>query len=99
MVSGRRGGGGLEVWDNRPGAVRRAFGEVPFGREVPWPRVSVVVCTYNGAGTIRDCLGALEQLEYPNYEVIVVDDGSSDGSAAVAREYNCRVIRTKNCGL
>ena len=80
-------------------AVRRAFREVPFTRDVPWPRVSVVVCSFNGARTIRDCLEALGKLEYPNYEVIVVDDGSADGTALIADGYRCKVIRTENRGL
>ncbi|PYK99371.1 MAG: glycosyl transferase [Verrucomicrobia bacterium] len=80
-------------------AVREAFNEVPFMEEVPWPRVSVVVCSYNGARTIRDCLEGLQQLEYPDCEIIVVDDGSTDGTAAIAREYDCREIRTENRGL
>src|SRR5205823_3988083 len=79
--------------------VREAFTEVPFVRDVPWPRVSVVICSYNGARTIRDCLAGLQKLEYPNYEVIVVDDGSTDSTAAIADEYHCRVIRTENWGL
>src|SRR5205823_12899048 len=53
----------------------------------------------NGARTIRDSMEALQKLEYPNYEVIVVDDGSKDATAAIASEYDCRVIRTENCGL
>jgi len=72
---------------------------VPFPPNVLWPRVSVVVCTYNGARTIRDCLEGLERLAYPDYEVIVVDDGSTDATAAIAREYHCRLIRTENRGL
>src|SRR3989440_8884341 len=56
-------------------AVREALAEVPFPANLPWPRISVVVCSYNGARTIRDCLDGLEQLAYPDYEVIVVDDG------------------------
>src|SRR5437867_3560281 len=43
-------------------AVREAFTEVPFSANLPWPRISVVVCTYNGARTIRDCLDGLERL-------------------------------------
>src|SRR5438128_5963809 len=105
-----RGGAEVEDWRfgitdryRRPkpalAGVRQAFGEVPFMKDVPWPRVSVVVCTYNGARTIRDCLEGLQALAYPNYEVIVVDDGSTDRTATIAREYGCRVIRTENCGL
>src|SRR5437867_12287828 len=58
-------------------AVRNAFAEVPFAPTRPWPRISVVVRTYNGARTIRVCLVALERLRYRDYEVIVVDDGSA----------------------
>src|SRR5438876_6906019 len=67
--------------------------------EVPWPPVSVIVCSYNGARTIRDCLAGLQKLKYPIYEVIVVDDGSTDATTAIASEYHCRVIRTENRGL
>src|SRR3989475_805642 len=80
-------------------AVRETFAEVPFSANLPWPRISVVVCTYNGARTIRDCLDGLEQLAYPDYEVIVVDDGSTDSTAAIACQYNYRLIRTENRGL
>src|SRR5437667_372615 len=105
-----RGGAEVEDWkfgltdrNRQPkpalAAVRMAFGEVPFALHIPWPRVSVVICSYNGARTIRDSLEGLQKLEYPNYEVIVVDDGSKDGTAAIAGEYHCRVIRTENHGL
>ncbi len=80
-------------------AVREAFAEVPFSANLPWPRISVVVCSYNGARTIRDCFDGLEQLAYPDYEVIVVDDGSTDSTAAIACQYDYRLIRTENRGL
>ena len=80
-------------------AVRGAFAELPFPPNLPWPRISVVVCTYNGARTIRDCLEGLRRLVYPEYEVIVVDDGSTDATAAIARQYDCRLIQTENRGL
>jgi len=79
-------------------AVRERFDEVPFW-DLPWPRVSVVVCTYNGSRTIRGCLDGLKRLDYPNYEVIVVDDGSTDGTADIVDEYDVRLIRTENRGL
>ena len=94
---------GLTDRNRRPkpalAAVRRAFAEAPFPPERRWPRVSVVVCTYNGARTLRRCLEDIEALDYPDYEVIVVDDGSTDGSAAIAAEQDCRLISTENKGL
>ncbi len=80
-------------------AVREAFAEVPFAAGPAWPRISVVVCSYNGARTIRDCCEGLARLEYPDYEVIVVDDGSTDLTSAIARQYDVRLIRTQNRGL
>ncbi len=80
-------------------AVGEAFAEAPFAPGLPWPRVSVVVCTYNGARAIRDCLDGLSRLDYPDYEVIVVDDGSTDATGVIARQYDCRLIQTENRGL
>lgn len=62
-------------------------------------RISVLVCTHNGAATLRETCAAISQLEYPDLEVIVVDDGSTDESAAIAREYGFTVISTENRGL
>ncbi len=64
-----------------------------------WPFVSVVVCTYNGGRTLPECLGALRRVDYPNYEVIVVNDGSTDNSAAIASQAGFRLITTENRGL
>src|SRR3989449_5983792 len=80
-------------------AVREAFAEAPFAPSLPWPRISVVVCSHNGGRTIRDACEGLRRLDYPDYEVIVVDDGSTDGTAAIASEYDVRLIRTPNRGL
>jgi GT2 family glycosyltransferase len=80
-------------------AVADAFAQVPFPQNLRWPRISVAVCSFNGAGTLRDCLEAVQRLEYPNYEVIVVNDGSTDATADIAREYDVRLISTENRGL
>jgi GT2 family glycosyltransferase len=94
---------GLTDWNRRPkpalSAVREAFAEVPFPPDLTWPRVSVVVCSHNGGRTIRDCCEGLMRLAYPDFEVIVVDDGSVDVTAAIASEYDFKVIRTENRGL
>ncbi len=80
-------------------AARRAFAEAPFPSDLAWPRISVVVCSYNGARTLRECLAGVRKLEYPDFEVIVVDDGSTDATSAIARQFDVRLIRTKNMGL
>ncbi len=53
---------------------------VPLERS---PRVAVIVCSYNGGGTLRDCLEALDRLDYPDYEIVFVDDGSTDNTPDV----------------
>ena len=64
------------------------------------PRVSVVVCSYNGAATLAECLESLGRLRYPDYEVILVDDGSSDDTPAIAARFPAvRTIRQENRGL
>lgn len=109
-----RGGADIVDWDfgltrrdrsAKPalGIATRAMAEVPLPRHLPWPRISVVVCSYNGQRTLRECLEGVRRLDYPDYEVIVVDDGSTtDAVARIAGEYfahNVRLIRTPNRGL
>jgi len=81
-------------------AVRRAFFETPFPENgVDWPRISVVVCSFNGASTIRETLDGLQSLDYPGYEVVVVNDGSTDSTPKIVSEYPVRLINTENRGL
>jgi cellulose synthase/poly-beta-1,6-N-acetylglucosamine synthase-like glycosyltransferase len=51
------------------------------------PRVSVVVCAYNADRTMDACLESLRTLSYPNYEVVVVNDGSTDRTLAITHEH------------
>ena len=80
-------------------AVSRAFEAVPFRDDVAWPTISVVVCSYNGSRTIRQSLEALARVDYPDLEVIVVDDGSTDDTAAIAAEHDVRLVSQANAGL
>ena len=58
------------------------------------PQVSVIIPVYNDARNLRTCLNGLRgSLEAP-LECIVVDDGSTDGSAEVARECGAKVLST-----
>ena len=64
------------------------------------PRVSVVVCAYNAAATLEQCLDSLRALRYPDYEMILVDDGSTDDTPALAARFpDVRTIRQRNQGL
>ncbi len=80
-------------------AIREAYAEAPFPTAGPWPRVSVVVCTHNGAQTLSECLARAGDLTYPRFELIVVDDGSSDASREIADERGARVVATDHRGL
>ncbi len=108
-----RGGHTVEDWkfglvdaDRQPKpalvAVAQAFAAAPFSDEerAAWPTVSVVVCAYNAADTMRDCLASLQALTYPRVEVIVVDDGSRDDTASIAASFSdVRLISIPNGGL
>lgn len=50
-----------------------------------FPLVSVIIVNYNGKGFLLDCLGAVFKSRYKNIEVIVVDNGSTDGSLAAVK--------------
>jgi len=65
-----------------------------------YPRVSVVVCAYNAERTMEACLASLETLDYPDYEVLVVNDGSKDRTLEISERFPfCRIISQENKGL
>lgn len=51
------------------------------------PLVSIIIINFNGIGYLKDCFGSLRKIDYPNWEVIVVDNGSSDGSVEFLEKY------------
>ncbi|HOO77092.1 MAG TPA: glycosyltransferase [bacterium] len=63
------------------------------------PRVTVVTPIYNNARMISDCLESLLPQDYPDYEVIVVDDGSTDGTAEEVRKHPVRLIVNRHLGI
>ncbi len=64
------------------------------------PRVSVVIPTYNRASLIREALESVFAQTFRDFEVIVVDDGSTDGTVELLKEYEGRIaiIRQENRG-
>jgi len=104
-----RGGHEIEDWDfglvdrkripkTALFAVSETMHSIPYSDE-KLPYFSVVVCTYNGSATINDTLTHLTQLDYPNFEVIVVNDGSKDHTSDIVKKYPVRLITTSNRGL
>jgi ABC-type multidrug transport system fused ATPase/permease subunit/glycosyltransferase involved in cell wall biosynthesis len=64
-----------------------------------WPSISVVVCAYNEERTIGECLSSLQQCDYPELDVIVVDDGSTDRTAEIASGFPFRILTLDHGGL
>ena len=63
------------------------------------PHVSVVVAVYNGEATIRAALASLVAQDYEPFDIVVVDDGSTDGTADVVREFDTvDYVRQENSG-
>src|SRR5947199_46829 len=64
------------------------------------PFVSIIFCSYNGGRTLAACLNSLGKLNYPDYEVILVDDGSTDNTAQIVAQFpNVRYIHQSNLGF
>lgn len=57
------------------------------GLAFPRPRMSIVVCTYRGAGLLRPCLESFRRLRYPDREVIVVNDGGDPAVEALVAAF------------
>ena len=57
------------------------------------PRISVVIPSRNGAKTLAACLDTLRKSSFTPHEIVVVDDASTDNTAEIAQQVNCRVIR------
>src|ERR1700740_836489 len=58
------------------------------------PQVSVVIPVYNGSAFLGQCLEAVFRSDFSSFEVIVIDDHSTDGSAASARRVPCTVLES-----
>lgn len=86
---------GLVTRDRQPKKAFHAMksylsGASPMTQRVAlprYPKVSVIVCSYNGGKTLRDCLESLDELAYPDFEIVLVDDGSKDNTPQIVEEY------------
>lgn len=94
-------------------AARDAFAKPYLHPQGVWPKISIVVCTYNGSRTIRECLDGVHALRYEGgrkgWECVVVNDGSTDDTARIFEDYpwvrvvdagqNGGLSRARNLGM
>jgi glycosyltransferase involved in cell wall biosynthesis len=64
-----------------------------------WPALSVIVCAHNEERTIEECLESLAGTDYPNLDVIVCVDGSTDRTTEVASRFPFRILELPHGGL
>jgi GT2 family glycosyltransferase len=67
----------------------------------PVPLVSIIICNFNGAAHLKDLFESLRAQTYDNFEIIFVDDNSTDESIEIAQRYrvDCLVRTPKNVGF
>jgi hypothetical protein len=91
-ISGRLDGSTGEIQD----AGFYLLEKDDVGMMTNYPKVSIIVVNWNRLGDTLDCLGSVFRLDYPNYEVIVVDNGSTDRSVPGIREHYPQVFVIEN---
>src|SRR3989338_1913607 len=63
------------------------------------PSISVVICAYNAAHCIGGILHSLQQQTFTNFEIVVVNDGSTDATSSVAARAGAQVVDMPHQGL
>jgi GT2 family glycosyltransferase len=69
-----------------------------------WPLFSIVIVNYNGQEHLQRCISSALKSDYPNFEIIIVDNGSTDGSIKLLNElfgkesHLTMILNTKNLG-
>jgi glycosyltransferase involved in cell wall biosynthesis len=62
------------------------------------PLISVILCTYNGGLFLEEQIASLLQQDYPNFEVVISDDGSTDNTVAIidryANRHNFKILKS-----
>ncbi len=61
-----------------------------------FPKVSIVILNYNGKQFILEVLNSVLKINYPNFEVVLVDNGSTDGSLELVKKSFSKIVFIKN---
>jgi GT2 family glycosyltransferase len=61
-----------------------------------YPKVFIVILNYNGKEVIKKCLASVFKIDYPNFEVVIIDNNSVDGSFEIARSTFSKASFIKN---
>src|SRR3989338_7606720 len=60
------------------------------------PKIAIVILNWNGKTDTKECLNSLKNITYPNYEIILVDNGSVDGSVEMLEKEHPEIMLIKN---
>ena len=58
-------------------------------------KISIIIPVYNASLTLKECLDAIFDSNFKDFEVIVVSDNSTDDSVKIAKQYQCKIIELK----
>ncbi len=110
-----RGGKEIMDWDfgllRRDGSRKAAFDQLQAawgGIESPGDgigrdsglRFSVIVCTYRGFRTLEECLLSLTKISYPDYEILLINDGADEGVEKITKKFpSVRHVGMEHSGL
>lgn len=61
--------------------------------------ISVILPVYNGSKTLTTCIESITSQDYSDYEIVAIDDGSTDNSLEILESYPIKIIRQKNSGV
>lgn len=76
--------GGVYFWFRREKRSEATERTIPTEQ---WPHVTILVPVHNEGATIQDTMQNLSSLDYPDYDVVFIDDNSVDNSADIIREH------------
>ena len=58
-------------------------------------KITIIIPVYNASSTLEKCLDSIKNQDYKDYDVMVVDDGSTDDSASIVESYGYKLLKSK----